>query len=317
MEMDNKWVEKKKDEVKNLWKKIEVEIIIDRENEPKMEELSEILGVEKSEERKIDFNKYLIVEEREGNNLQRYYKQKHYNKEVSGENRKKIAIADILGEYSYDEKNRKHKITLFEKNINKCVEALKNRLLAVLRYLAIGIPPRYSDRNHFPMEFSWVREVLKSSGNYEEFVYKISKFLIEEWEFWETIPKLITEEERKKGEIDLSEKIELLNICEREIFDCLYEIVFFHELGHMSHNISLNEYKKFTELQGNIKEVFADLFALFSASTLKEKIIFYSLAQISNESWFDYYKKFYEKKDFVEKIKKQDTLINFLKEEVK
>jgi len=316
MEMDEKWVKKKKEEVEEevkklkLWneKKIEkIEIEIDKEKEPEKSSLESLIKELLSGE-KINYNKYLIVEEKDEGKIR--YEQKE--KEVGGEKKIDKAIADILGQYSFE--NEIHKITFFEKNIIKCKDALlKDRLLAILRHLAICIPPWYSDRNHFPMEYPLARRALDTSDNYEKFIKEISKFLIEELDFWKVIHKF---KEKEQKEIDLSKKIDLLNICEREIFDCLYEIVFLHELGHMVHHLSLYNYKNFQNLNSKIKEAFADLYALFSAKTLKEKIIFYSLAQISNQSWFEYYKKFY-KKDFIEKIGNRDAFINFLKEEIK
>jgi len=86
----------------------------------------------------------------------------------------------------------------------------------------------------------------------------------------------------------LENEIELLPICSREMFDGLYEVVFWHEVGHLIDHLLSSKNSKTCNRES--KEAFADLFSLYFAPGINEKVIFFSLAQVSDSSWFKYYK---------------------------
>ncbi len=215
---------------------------------------------------------------------------------------KSISIANLLGSYKFE--NNTHEICFYEKNINCAAIKLKEHLLILFRHLAVCNTPWYSDRNHFPLEYYWTRDILKKSQNYEDFIRKLSEFFKCELNFWGIM------EEIKKYNRKLEDKIELLHICEREVFDCLYEIVFWHEAGHCVSNINKKSKPK-------VEEAFADIFALYQLPTLKEKVIFFSLAQSSSQYWFNYYKEINEKEEVIGKTKDVTSFINFLETKIK
>jgi hypothetical protein len=191
-----------------------------------------------------------------------------------------LVISDILGKYQF--KPGTHKIILYEKNIQKTAKKLESIVLLILRHLAVSPFPSFINRRHFPLETFIIRKLLNLSSNYQSFIKKLSDYFIYEYFFWNSL------EEFEKGKKKLENEIELLPICSREMFDGLYEVVFWHEVGHLIDHLLSSKNSKTCNRES--KEAFADLFSLYFAPGINEKVIFFSLAQVSDSSWFKYYK---------------------------
>lgn len=298
MEMSADWITIEKNKLDSLLyefklasdqKEVRVDITIDRDKEPYVKEFNELRWQGYNDFLKISSNKEP--------------KEPDLSQEGFGEDNEKVGlvISDILGEYKFEKGI--HNIVLYEKNIQKTAKQLKSIILLILRHLAVRPFPSFINRRHFPLETFVIRKLLNLSYNYRSFIKKLSDYFIYEYFFWNNL------EEFKKGNKKLENEIELLPICSRELFDDLYEITFLHEVGHLVHHLLLKNYDKFNKYNKSSKEAFADLFSLYFAPGLKEKIIFFSLAQISDSSWFGYYKELNK----VGKIFKCSTEFDYLK----
>lgn len=191
--------------------------------------------------------------------------------ELIKERNVRISLFDILGEYYPDEK----KIILYEENIKKVAEHLKDNLLKI--FLWLGAHPVSKNYFHFPVDYFFAYFALKESLTFKEFVNN----LIKRWAA--LFGPLGPSDGHKK---------ELLTFDEKELFEILKDLTLMHEAGHALHHALIGD--KFKNIEDYVKEGLADLNALFSYDSIKHKVVFFSFKLKSYQAWFYYYREAYK-----------------------